>query len=127
MQPMGTGKLFDRLARPGGFTTEEHQVSVVAQTHEMADELHAIHFWHLQVAEDDVYVLVMLQKAHSSLPAGVAHQIQIRWPPGSELHGKQLKDKRVIIYQQDFHRRSVLTCSSSLPSTGWLETFATAP
>jgi hypothetical protein len=93
----------------------------------MADELHAIHFWHLQIAEDYVYVLVMLQKAHSSLPGGVAHQIQIRWPPGSELHGKQLQDKWIIIYRQNFHRRSLQPRTSSLPSAGWLEAFETAP
>jgi hypothetical protein len=93
----------------------------------MADELHAIHFWHLQVAEDDVYVLVMLQEVQRSLSAGVAHQIQIRWPDASELHGKQLQDQRIIIYRQNFHRRSLQPRTSSLPSAGWLEAFETAP
>jgi hypothetical protein len=107
MQPMGTGQLFDRLARPGVFTAEEHQAPVVAQPHEMADELHAIHFGHLQITKDDVYVLVALQETQGSLPAGMADQVHIRLPESPELHGKEFQDEWVIIYQQDFHHRSI--------------------
>jgi hypothetical protein len=54
-------------------------------------------------------VLVALQKTQGSLPAGVTDQIHIRLPESPELHGKQFQYKWVVIYQQNFHHRSIHT------------------
>ncbi len=51
-QAMGAGQALGALQDALVLAADQHQGAGVAEAHQMADELHAVHFRHLQVAED---------------------------------------------------------------------------